>query len=89
MTASVKRLTAATKERVAGVVLYGNTRNKQENGKIPDFPSEKALTFCNISDGVCGGALLVTAGHLTYTADVGKAVDFLVERITAAGGASA
>jgi hypothetical protein len=26
---------------------------------------------------------------LTYTADVGKAVDFLVERITAAGGASA
>jgi hypothetical protein len=65
MTASVKRLTDATKERVAGVVLYGNTRNKQENGKIPDFPSE------------------------TYTADVGKAVDFLVERITAAGGASA
>jgi cutinase len=89
MTASVKRLTDSTKAKVAGVVLYGDTRNKQENGKIPDFPTDRVLTFCNISDGVCGGALLVTAGHLTYTADVGKAVDFLVERVSALGSGSA
>lgn len=88
MTAGVKRLSDAVKAQVAGVVLYGNTRNRQEKGKIPDFPPEKALTFCNASDGVCGGALLVTAGHLTYTADVGKAVDFLAERIAAADSAT-
>jgi len=86
MVASVRRLSAAVKNQIAGVVLYGNTRNRQENGKIPDFPSEKALTFCNISDGVCGGGLVVTAGHLTYTRDVPEAVTYLRGRITAAGG---
>lgn len=86
MTASVKRLSTAVKNQIAGVVLYGNTRNRQEGGKIPDFPSEKALTFCNLSDGVCGGGLVVTAGHLTYTRDVPDAVDYLEERIAAAGG---
>lgn len=87
MTAAVKRLSNAVKDQIAGVVLYGNTRNRQEGGKIPDFPPEKALTFCNVSDGVCGGGLVVTAGHLTYTRDVGDAVDYLVERIAAQGGA--
>lgn len=88
MTAAVQRLDDSVKEQIAGVVLYGNTRNRQEGGKIPDFPDEKALTFCNVSDGVCGGALVVTAGHLTYTRDVGDAVDYLSERISAAGGSA-
>jgi cutinase len=70
------------------VVLYGNTRNRQENGKIPNFPPEKAKTYCNASDGVCGGALLVTAGHLTYTRDVSSAVEYLQGQISAQGSAS-
>lgn len=85
MTASVKRLSDAVKSQVAGVVLYGNTRNRQEGGKIPSFPAEKVTTYCNVSDGVCGGGLVVTAGHLTYTRDVPKAVQFLQQRISAAG----
>jgi cutinase len=83
MTASVSRLSSATQERIAGVVLYGNTRNKQEHGKIPNFPEEKAKTYCNASDGVCGGALLVTAGHMTYQTNVKDAVSWLQERISA------
>lgn len=86
MTASVRRLSAAVKDQIAGVVLYGSTRNEQEGGKIPDFPAEKALTFCNPSDGVCGGALVVTPGHLTYIVDVPDAVDYLQSRIADAGG---
>ena len=81
MVASVRRLPEATKAKMAGVVLYGNTRNRQEHGKIPNFPSDKALTICHASDGVCGGALLVTPGHLTYQPQVPKAVDWLAERI--------
>lgn len=86
MTAAVKRLSSSTKDKIAGVVLYGNTRNLQERGKIPDFPSENVKTYCNVSDGVCGGALLVTAGHLTYQTDVPAAVRFLEDRISAKGG---
>jgi cutinase len=86
MVASVRRLSTAVQNKIAGVVLYGNTRNAQEGGKIPNFPAAKALTFCNLSDGVCGGGLVVTAGHLTYQVDVPEAVDYLEGRITAAGG---
>lgn len=85
MVASVRRLSDDVKSRIAGVVLYGNTRNAQEGGKIPSFPAEKAKTYCNISDGVCGGGLVVTAGHLTYQVDVPDAVKFLQQRISAAG----
>lgn len=83
MVNAVSKLDATTQDRIAGVVLYGNTRNAQEGGKIPNFPDEKAKTYCNISDGVCGGALLVTAGHLTYTRDVGDAVQYLQSQISA------
>jgi cutinase len=89
MVNAVSKLDSATQERIAGVVLYGNTRNRQENGKIPNFPPEKAKTYCNASDGVCGGALLVTAGHLTYTRDVKEAVQYLQTQISAQGSASA
>jgi len=88
MVNAVSKLDASVQERVAGVVLYGNTRNRQEGGKIPNFPPEKAKTYCNASDGVCGGALLVTAGHLTYTRDVGEAVEYLQGQISAQGSAS-
>jgi cutinase len=85
MVNAVSKLDASVQNRVAGVVLYGNTRNRQENGKIPNFPPEKAKTYCNASDGVCGGALLVTAGHLTYTRDVSSAVQYLQGQISAQG----
>ena len=88
MVNAVSKLDSSVQERVAGVVLYGNTRNRQENGKIPNFPPEKAKTYCNASDGVCGGALLVTAGHLTYTRDVSSAVEYLQGQISAQGSAS-
>jgi cutinase len=88
MVNAVSKLDPSIQERVAGVVLYGNTRNKQEGGKIPDFPAEKAKTYCNASDGVCGGALLVTAGHLTYTRDVSSAVQYLQGQISAQGSSS-
>jgi len=41
MVASVGGLDESVKSRVAGVVLYGNTRNAQENGKIPNYPADE------------------------------------------------
>jgi len=85
MVNAVSKLDSGVQDRIAGVVLYGNTRNRQEGGKIPNFPPEKAKTYCNASDGVCGGALLVTAGHLTYTRDVDDAVQYLQSQVSAQG----
>lgn len=85
MTRSVGKLPENVKSRVAGVVLYGDTQNKQTGGSIPNYPKDQVLVICAATDGVCGGALLVTAGHLTYQDDVPKAAAFLEQQISAHG----
>ena len=106
MTGSVGELDDDVKSTVAGVVLYGDTRNKQENGgskeplppemiasptltsplfPVPGYPKDKVKVYCAATDGVCGGALLVTAGHLAYMDDVSDAADWLEGKISSAG----
>lgn len=74
---AVSTLDSTAQAQVKGVVLYGYTKNEQNNGEIPNYPAAQTKVFCNADDGVCGGGLSVTAGHLTYTADVDAAVEFL------------
>jgi cutinase len=50
-------------------VLYGDTKNKQDGGKIKNFPADRVKIFCNPNDGVCSGALNVNAGHMAYNAE--------------------
>jgi cutinase len=78
---SVGKLDAAVQAQVKGVVLYGYTQNLQNRGQIPGYPAGKTKVFCNVSDAVCYGALYITAGHLTYAADVGEAAQFLEQAI--------
>lgn len=87
MASSVPNLSAPVKNRLAGVVLFGYTKNKQNSGKIPKYPGDRVLTFCDPKDGVCGGGLSVTAGHFVYVrnGDIGKAVDFLAGNLAKAG----
>jgi cutinase len=65
----VEALPKNIQDRIAGVVLYGDTKNKQDGGKIKNFPADKVKIFCNANDGVCGGGLNVNAGHLAYNAE--------------------
>lgn len=83
MAAAVGGLDADTMATVKGVVLYGYTKNLQNGGKIPNYPADQTKVFCNASDGVCSGTLAVTAGHLTYGADVQEASEFLAGTVQA------
>lgn len=85
---AIEDLDSDIQEKVAGAVLYGSTQNLQTGGHIPNFPEEKSLTICALTDGVCFGTLVVTPGHLTYIDDVPDAVEYLAERIEIAGGGS-
>jgi len=87
---AVSKLPENVKQKIAGVVLFGYTKNAQQKSGIPNFPKEKVKVLCSSSDGVCGGALLVTAGHFSYMGDGSgpQAVNFLVQRINGMGGAS-
>jgi cutinase len=81
----VSDLNATVREQVKGAVLFGYTRNQQNNEQIPNFPPESTEIFCNVGDRVCDGTLILAPPHFAYTSDArGPAADFLVERINAA-----
>ena len=84
---AIGALPANIKNKVVGVVLFGYTKNGQTKGSIPGYPKENVKVFCSAGDGVCGGALLVSAGHFSYMMDGSgpKAVTFLLSKINGAG----
>jgi len=78
---AIERLSSAVQNRVDGVVFFGYTKNLQNLGRIPGFPSSKLKVYCNIGDLVCSGTLIITVAHLTYLTDTSSAVRFLAGRV--------
>ncbi len=71
--------------------MFGDTRNKQDRGQIPNFPRENVVIYCAASDSVCKGGLNVTGGHFSYitNGDGPKAIAFLRSKIDAKSRSSA
>ena len=80
---AIENLPQNVKNRIDGVVTFGDTQNLQDRGQIPNFPREKLRIFCNTGDLVCAGTLTITAAHLTYGSDAPAAANFLAGRIRA------
>jgi cutinase len=77
-----KSLKGDIKSKIVGVALFGDTRNKQDGGHIPNFPKDSSRVWCNASDGVCGGALNVNAGHLSYSnTQIREAANWLAGKV--------
>ncbi|KAK6531870.1 hypothetical protein TWF694_003035 [Orbilia ellipsospora] len=82
---AVEKLDATTMAKIAGIITFGDAQNTQDHGRIPNFPTEKTKIICNEGDEICNGTLKVLRPHLDYTRRVPEAVDFLVNKIKAAG----
>lgn len=73
----------SVKDKIVGVVTYGDTQNLQDGGRIQNFPTQKLKVICNTGDLVCSGTLTITSAHLDYARRVSEAVSFLSARIRA------
>lgn len=63
-------------------MLFGYTQNQQNNGGIPNYPSDRLEVFCAVGDLVCDGTLIITAAHLSYGDEAaGEAPRFLASKI--------
>lgn len=81
---AIEELPANVKDRVAGVVLYGDTQKQQDNDQIPNFPADKVKIICQVGDAVCLGQLVVLPAHLTYGVRADEGVEFLTTQIKGA-----
>ncbi|KAF9870687.1 cutinase [Colletotrichum karsti] len=82
MSASISQLGAAIQNQIKGVVLFGYTKNLQNLGRIPNFPSNKVEVYCDIADAVCYGTLFILPAHFLYQTDAAVAAPrFLAARI--------
>lgn len=81
---AIPKLSEAVRTQVKGVVLFGYTKNKQNNGGIPSYPADNLKVYCAPGDLVCSGTLTVTAAHFTYNDEaMGPAPQFLESKIGA------
>lgn len=81
---AIPKLSEAVRAQVKGVVLFGYTRNKQNNGGIDSYPAEDLKVYCASGDLVCDGTLTVTVAHFSYNDDaMTSAPQFLESKLDA------
>ena len=82
MAGTVGELSAAVKEQVKGVVLFGYTKNLQNRRQIPNYPSDRTEIYCGLADAVCWGTLFILPDHFMYNDEArNEAPRFLISKI--------
>ncbi|KAH7131449.1 cutinase [Dactylonectria estremocensis] len=80
---ALTELGSTVQNQVKGAVLFGYTKNQQNNGRIPSYPTDRTRVYCETEDAVCFGTLIITPAHFLYDDDAaGDAPQFLISKIS-------
>ncbi|KAG5955894.1 hypothetical protein E4U58_006856 [Claviceps cyperi] len=81
--AAVSNASPEVRNQIVATVLFGYTKNLQNGGTIPDYPTDRVKVFCNPGDLVCTGSLEITPAHLNYIPQAANAApQFLESKVT-------
>lgn len=81
---AVSELDSAIQDQIKGVVLFGYTKNEQNDRSIPNFPTDKTEIYCRTTDAVCNGSLFILPAHFLYSTDARvNAPRWLIQQINA------
>lgn len=82
--AAIRDLNPSIRDKIVGVVLFGYTKNQQNDGMIVNYPSNRLRIYCHNNDLVCNGGLLTLPNHYDYGGEAeGPASEFLANQIRA------
>ena len=66
MHGSISSLPGDVKSAIIAAVMFGDSRNLQDKGKIPNYAPSNTLIICLPLDAVCLGTDFLTPPHLLY-----------------------
>ncbi|KAI1080861.1 cutinase-domain-containing protein [Whalleya microplaca] len=78
---AIEGLGAEIRDKIAGVVTFGDTQTFQDGGRIRNYDTNRTLIICNAGDVVCTGTLYVFPMHFDYVKWVPTAVAFLAQKL--------
>ncbi|KAF7551814.1 hypothetical protein G7Z17_g4748 [Cylindrodendrum hubeiense] len=80
---ALTELGSTVQDQVKGAVLFGYTKNLQNLGRIPNYPTDRTKVFCGVGDAVCTGTLFILPAHFLYTDEAAReAPQFLISKIS-------
>ncbi|GAW12417.1 hypothetical protein ANO14919_017830 [Xylariales sp. No.14919] len=82
---AIEGLAADVRDRIAGVVTFGDTQTYQDGGRVKGYPTNQTLIICNEGDIICVGTLVpIYPVHWDYVKWVPTATLFLAQTVLAA-----
>ncbi|KAI0023702.1 cutinase-domain-containing protein [Xylariomycetidae sp. FL0641] len=78
---AIEGLDQKVKDKIAGVVTFGDTQTWQDSGRIKGYPLNNTLIICNVGDVICTGTLWAYPVHFDYLKWIPTAVLFLTEKL--------
>ena len=82
MHGSISSLPGDVKSRIVTAVMFGDSRNLQDKGTIPNYPPTNTLIICLPLDAVCLGTDFLTPQHLLYgSVSINQGISFVKSKI--------
>ncbi|KAE8323852.1 putative cutinase 2 [Aspergillus sergii] len=81
MHGSIPTLSDQIKDRIKGVVMFGDSRQQQSHNRIDHFSEQKVKFYCDEHDGICQNSISLSLSHYEYGSKAEDASQWLLSQV--------